>query len=143
MLLPDADVLLSALRPDASGTAEQVRGWLERALSGTEALGLSELALAATIRIATHPRVFAEPTPPGAAVDFADTLLAVPGVRVVRPGARHWQLFSGLVADHRLRGNDVPDAYFAAIALEAGARLVTRDRGFARFEGLQRVDPLT
>lgn len=142
MLLPDVDVLLNALRPDSSETAQQVRNWLEAALGGAETVGLSDLALSSAIRIATHPRVFAEPTPPRAAVEFADALLSFPGVRVVRPGGRHWELFSALVADHRLRGNDVPDAFYAALALETGARLVTRDRGFARFEGLQRVDPL-
>jgi hypothetical protein len=56
--------------------------------------------------------------------------------------ASHWSIFRDLVASHRLRGNDVPDAYLAAIALEAGATMATLDRGFARFAGLRLADPL-
>ena len=48
---------------------------------------------------------------------------------------------AGLVTSHRLRGNDVPDVYLAAVALEYGATMVTRDRGFVRY-GLPLLDPL-
>ncbi|MGH8592092.1 MAG: PIN domain-containing protein [Gammaproteobacteria bacterium] len=41
-----------------------------------------------------------------------------------------------------LRGNDINDAYLAALALEHDAVLVTADRGFARFSGLRILDPL-
>jgi len=40
------------------------------------------------------------------------------------------------------RANTVPDAHLAAIALEHGATVATRDRGFARFAGLSWFDPL-
>lgn len=59
---------------------------------------------------------------------------------MVRAGARHWSIFSQIVGEHRLRGDDVPDAYYAAIALEQGATVVTADRGFARF-GVRTLDP--
>jgi uncharacterized protein len=36
----------------------------------------------------------------------------------------------------------VPDAHLAAIAVEHGATIATRDRGFARFPGLRWIDPL-
>ena len=60
----------------------------------------------------------------------------------VRAGERHWPNFRGLVEQHGLRGNDIPDAYLAALALEQGATWVTTDRGFARYEGLRLLDPL-
>jgi predicted nucleic acid-binding protein len=60
---------------------------------------------------------------------------------VVRPGPRHWTIFTDLVVQHRLRGNDVPDAYLSATALEAGATLVSRDPGLSRY-GVRLVDPL-
>jgi predicted nucleic acid-binding protein len=60
----------------------------------------------------------------------------------VRPGERHWGIFHDLVSQHGLRGNDIPDAYLAALALEQGATWVTTDRGFARYEGLRLLDPL-
>ena len=41
-----------------------------------------------------------------------------------------------------IRGNLVPDAYFAALALESGCEWLTADRGFARFPGLRWRHPL-
>ncbi|MHB8275600.1 MAG: PIN domain-containing protein [Dermatophilaceae bacterium] len=61
----------------------------------------------------------------------------------VRPGERHWGIFHDLVSAHGLRGNDIPDACLAALALEQGATWVTTDRGFARYQGLRLLDPLT
>jgi toxin-antitoxin system PIN domain toxin len=142
VLLPDANVCLAAMRPDASDDAARVRTWLEEALNGHQQVGLSELVLSAVVRISTHHRIFRNPSSPAEAVAFTDALLAAPASVVVRPGARHWSIFRDLVTDHRLRGNDVLDGYLAAVALETGATFVTRDRGFARFAGLGLVDPL-
>lgn len=139
MLLCDVNVLVHAQRNE-SGEDGVARQWLEDALNAHEAVGVSELVLSAMTRIVTHPRVFAEPSRPIEAIAFADAVLEAPAASVVRPGARHWAIFRDLVTDGRLRGNDVPDAYLAAIALEAGARMVTRDSGFKRF-GLQTVNP--
>jgi len=142
MLLPDVNVCVHAIAPHTSADAGRVRDWLDRALVGDEAVGFSELVLSAMIRISTSPRVFVKPAAPHQAVEFADALLAAPAAVVVRPGPRHWQVFSRLVTANRLRGNDVPDAYLAGIAMEAGAHLATLDRGFRRFDGLRTVDPL-
>jgi len=65
-----------------------------------------------------------------------------PASRVVAPGARHWEIFAGLVRAAHATANLVPDAYLAALAIENGATFVTRDRGFARFPGLRTLDPL-
>lgn len=90
---------------------------------------MSEFVLSAMIRIATHPRIFTEPAP----VATATT--------VVRPGGRHWQVFSGLARTYDLRGNHIPDVYLAALALEHSATFVTRDRAIGRFPGLRILDP--
>ncbi|SFS00567.1 toxin-antitoxin system PIN domain toxin [Agrococcus baldri] len=140
MLFLDVHVLVGAQRNDGAPLSRPMRSWLESALGGHEAIGVSELALSAMVRIVTHPRVFEQPSAPAHAIAFADALLAAPQTAVVRAGARHWSIFSQLVADHRLRGSDVPDAYYAAIALEHGATLVTADRGFGRF-GVRVLDP--
>jgi toxin-antitoxin system PIN domain toxin len=142
MLLPDVNVCVHAIAPHVSDEAERVREWLDRALVGHEAVGFSELVLSAMIRISTSPRVFVKPASPLQAVGFAEAMLAAPAAGVVRPGPRHWQVFSGLVTTNRLRGSDVPDAYLAGIAMEAGAHLATLDRGFRRFDGLRTVNPL-
>jgi predicted nucleic acid-binding protein len=46
-----------------------------------------------------------------------------------------------LIADLSLSGNDLNDAWLAALALEHGAILVSTDEGFARFPGLAWQNP--
>lgn len=142
MLFPDVNICVAAMRPDASEAAARVRSWLEGSLNGHEQVGFSELVLSAMIRIATNHRVFESPSSSAQAVEFAEALTGAPAATIVRPGARHWGIFRDLVTTHRLRANDVPDAYLCSLAMETGATLVTLDRGFARFEGLRRLDPL-
>lgn len=136
MLLADVNVFIYAHRPE-SPRPDEHRVWLERALTGPEPFGVSELVLAAFTRIVTHHRVYRDPTPPGVAVDFCDAVLAAPSAVPVRPGRRHWGIFGALCRDVGARGNTVPDAYFAALAIETGATWVTADTGFARFPGLR------
>jgi uncharacterized protein len=135
----DVNVLVDAHRPDAPNHDEVV-AWLEQARRAPEPLGVPRLVAAGFLRVVTHPRVFRDPTPIDTALDFVAALDASPSVVAVEPGARHWGIFTDLCARLRLRGNDVPDAALAALAIEIGARWVTSDRGFARFPELQ-VEP--
>ncbi|MGL5852253.1 MAG: TA system VapC family ribonuclease toxin, partial [Phycicoccus sp.] len=116
--------------------------WLTPRLAGVERVALSADVLAAVVRITTHPRVFSTPSTPSDAVSFTASVIAAPATTVVSPGPEHWGVFATLVTRLKLRGNDVPDAYLAALATELGATLVTRDRGFRRFPGVRVVDPL-
>lgn len=141
MLLPDLNVLIDAHRVDAARHTDHHR-WLERARTGNEPLGISELVLSAFVRIVTHHRIFREPTPPAAALEFCGAVLASPAVVPVRPGQRHWEIFDELVRAVGGRGNTVPDAYLAALAIEHGATWITSDAGFARFPGLRWRRPL-
>lgn len=133
MLFLDVNVLVGAQRNDDSPGAAEARAWLTQALAGHEQIGVAEMVLSSMVRIVTHPRIFSSPSTPAQAIEFADALLAAPRVSVVRPGGRHWEIFRDLVTMHRLRANDIPDAYLASLALEIGATVVTADRGFARF----------
>ncbi|HMR32344.1 MAG TPA: hypothetical protein PKA09_15430, partial [Geminicoccus sp.] len=55
----------------------------------------------------------------------------------VHPGERHWGIFRRLCLEANARGNLVPDAWFAALAIEWGCEWVTLDRGFGRYPGLR------
>ena len=114
---------------------------LRRYLEDEARSGVAELVLSAMVRVVTNGRIFNEPATPGDAVDFADTVLSSPNVAVLRPQDRHWAIFRDLVHEHRLRGNDIPDAYLAALALERGASMVTCDRGFRRLAPSRTIDP--
>lgn len=142
MLLLDVNILVYAFRPEQSATARSTRDWLDATMAAGHSLGVTNEILAAQVRIVTHPRIFPYPAPPRLAVNFAQTLLDFPMTRVVVPSSRHWPVFREFVEDLRLTGNDVPDAYLAALAVDHGATLVSTDRGFRRFPGLRYVDPL-
>jgi len=104
--------------------------------------GIAELVLSGFLRIVTHPRVFTQPTPPAQAIAFCETLRSQPNATVLSPGPRHWQIFTGLCAESGARGNLVPDAYLAALAIETGSEWITTDRDYRRFRGLRLRHPL-
>ena len=141
MLLLDVNVCVYAFRRE-SGAHQEAKAWLEQALIGPEPVGLPEQVLASMIRLVTNHRIYQDPSTPVAVLSFCDAILDAPASMRVRPGERHWGIFHGLVSRHGLRGNDIPDAYLAALALEQGATWVTTDRGFARYAGLRLLDPL-
>ena len=61
--------------------------------------------------------------------------------RPVTSGARHWEIFVGLCRQGGIKGNLVPDAYLAALAIESGSEWITTDRAYSRFSGLRWRDP--
>jgi uncharacterized protein len=59
------------------------------------------------------------------------------------PGVpRHTSLFAGFITSLKLCGNDINDAWLAALAIEHRATLVSTDEGFGRFPGLRRLNPM-
>ena len=98
--------------------------------------------LSGFLRVVTHPRVFANPTPMERALEFAEALRSAPNRVQVEPGERHWAIFTRLCRDAGVRGNRVPDTWFAALAIESGSEWITTDRDYARFPGLRWRHPL-
>ena len=141
MILPDVNVLVYAHRKDAAEHAGY-RAWLEDVVNGEKAFGLSDLVLSGFLRVVTHPRVFVKSTPLARAVEFVEALANAPNRVRIEPGDRHWGIFVRLCRESKVRGNLVPDAYLAALAIESGAEWITTDRDFARFRGLTWRHPL-
>ena len=135
MILPDVNVLVHAFRPDSSDHA-LCRGWLDGVVNGDSRYGLSLQVLSSVIRVVTHPKVFAEPSSLDEAIRFCQVLRDRPHCVIVRPGSHHWPIFTRLCEGGDARGNLVMDAWFAALAVESGCRLITLDRDFARFAEL-------
>ncbi len=134
VLLPDVNVLLAGFRPDHVHH-RPARAFLEDARSQTATLAISDVAMTSLVRLATNPRVFAQPDTVDAVLDYIDALLDPPA-ELITAGVSHWPRFAGLCRALNLRGNLVPDAYLAALALEQRAQLVTFDRGFGRYPRL-------
>ena len=141
MILCDVNVLLYAFRVD-SGRHEAYRAWLLERLGGSENVGVSELVLSALVRIATHPRVYLHPSAPAEAFAFADAVRTRPNAVPVSPGPAHWRIFRDLCERSGAKGNLVPDAYLAALAIESSCEWITTDRDYARFPGLAWAHPL-
>lgn len=140
MILPDVNILLPAFRPEMPLHAES-RAWLMAQLDAARAIALADVVATAIVRIATSRRVFTEPSPASAAVEFVDALREHPHVWPVAAGPRHWPLMREAIENSHATADLVSDAHLAALALEHGCRLATRDRDFARFEGLDWFDP--
>ena len=141
MLLADVNIFVYARRRESPGHS-RVREWLEQQLGGSQPFGVSELVLSSFVRIVTNRRVYLEPTPIAAALEFCAIILTAPATVPLRPGARHWEIFADLCRTAGARANIVPDAYLAALAIEHGATWVTLDAGFRRFAGLRVESPL-
>ncbi len=113
-------------------------------VAGADELALVDVVLTGFVRVVTNPRVVAEPAPTTAALAFVNVLRSAPRVRWLAPTTAAWATFAELSkADPMIRGNLVPDAWLAALALSHGCRLATADRGFARFARLDFVDPVS
>jgi uncharacterized protein len=141
VILPDINVLVYAHRRDTH-EHRPFKRWLEGVVEADRAYALSDLVLSGFVRVVTHPRIFREPSSLDDALAFAEQLLGQPNCVLVQPGPRHWDIFVRLCRNASARGNLIPDAFFAALAIEAGCEWITTDRDFARFEGLRWRHPL-
>ena len=141
MMLMDVNVLVYAHREDVKNH-RAYRDWLESVVNSNTAYGFSELVLSSFIRVVTHPKVFETPSPVEVAIAFAQQIRTVEHAVCLAPGRTHWDLFLQCAQSISARGNDIPDAYHAALALEWDCDWVTTDKGFRRFKGLRVRHPL-
>lgn len=140
MWMPDVNIYVHAFRAD-SPRHKPVNRWLTSTLKSGEPLGVSELAISGFLRVVTMPKLFNPPSTLAKASAFVEALLAAPSAVRVRPGMQHLEIFLELSRAVGARGNQIPDAFHAALAIEAGATFVTLDEGFAVFAGLKRFRP--
>lgn len=141
MQLVDVNVLVYAHRQDAPDH-DRYRAWLETWLNSDTAFGISDLVLSGFLRVVTHPRVFKRPTPMQLALDFAAAIRSRPNCVAIAPGPRHWEIFVRLCGEVDVKGNLVPDAYFAALAIESGSEWISVDHDYSRFPRLKWRHPL-
>lgn len=141
MRFPDVNVLVYAHREDAHDH-RRFRSWLEDLIASAEAYAMSDLVLSGFLRVVTHPKVFIPPSPMIKAMRFVEQLRGQPNCVVIAPGPRHWEIFMTLCRAGGVKGNLVPDAYYAALAIESGSEWITTDRHYNRFAELRWRHPL-
>jgi toxin-antitoxin system PIN domain toxin len=139
LFLPDANVLIHALRKD-SMEHDACQEWLKNITTAGDAIALCEIVEAALLRIPTLPKL--QLVPMAQTLGFwKDDLWSYPGTRRLGAGNRHAKIISNFINTLGLCGNDINDAWLAALAIEHRATLVSTDQGFARFQGLSWINP--
>lgn len=94
------------------------------------------------LRVATHPRVFHPPVPLQLVLSDLEAILASPSLVLLSETPRHFEVMEAVVKTSGVTGNLIHDAHIAALCLEHGVtELLTGDRDFARFPGLNISDP--
>jgi predicted nucleic acid-binding protein len=82
-------------------------------------------------------RVFSQSSDLDEVIRFCEVLMEAPHCALMQPGPQHCSIFSRLCKEADARGNLVPDAWFAALAIESGCEWIILDRDYARFTGLR------
>ncbi len=141
MLLPDVNILVYAHREDTALHTQSLQ-WLETLINSDEAFAISELVLSGFLRIVTHPKVFNPPSSLADALSFTEQICNQSNCVIVSPQDRHWDIFTKLCKEANAKGNLIPDAYHAALAIETGSTWITTDRDFSRFAGLRWSAPV-
>lgn len=140
MKLVDANVLLYAVNVDAE-RHDASRRWLDDALSGRETIAFAWIVVLAFLRLSTKVGLFPSPLPPDAAMDRVDAWLAAAPSVVVEPTTGHARVMRELLRGPGTGGNLINDAHLAALAVQHRCVIVSFDRDFDRFDGVQRLAP--
>jgi hypothetical protein len=140
-MLLDANLLLYAVNKRAT-QHEVAAAWLTEQLNGARRVGLPWQSLGAFLRISTHARAFERPLEPAVAWERVSDWLAAPAAWIPSAGSDHARLLGDLVVGHDVRGNLLPDAMLAALALEHGLTVYSADTDFARFTEVRWTNPL-
>mgnify|MGYP006290220245 FL=1 len=141
MILIDANLLIYA---SVTSTPEhrEAKTWLDGRLNGESPVGIPWSSFFSFLRIVTNPRIFDPPTNPHDAWNVVEYWMDCRPVWIPLPTEKYRDVCKKLYAETAPRGNLVPDAHLAALAVEHGLILCSTDRDFAQFPGLRWENPL-
>ncbi len=135
--LPDLNVWLALACPDHSHHRQALHYWEQQA---------AEQVLFCTVTALGLVRLVGQPKLMGAAVKTSGEASALlkafcqqPGVSMASAELNGWDVFHQLLRSGVVPARLCTDAYLAAVAMANGWRLVSFDRDFERFEGLERL----
>lgn len=141
MKLLDVNLLIYA-HNSAAPEHDKVRTWFEEVMSRTETVAFPWHSLLGFVRLTTRAAIMAPPLRSAAALDYVEQWLAQPCATVVHPTHRHAAVLRHLLDAVGTAGNRTSDAHLAALAIEHGATLCSRDEDFGRFPGLRWHNPI-
>jgi toxin-antitoxin system PIN domain toxin len=136
MILPDVNTLLYAVNSSSNQHATALRA-LQHGFDDPRGVAFAWTVLLAFLRLSTRSGIFPRPLSVDDALRVIERWLEHPQAQVVHPGERHAQILGRLLKSAGTAGNLTTDAHLAALAIEHGATVLSFDRDFARFEGVQ------
>ncbi len=136
MKLVDTNVLLYAVHEEAEHHGVALN-WLDRSLSGGEAVMLPWMCLIAFIRLSTDPSIYERPQSVADSLEIVQAWLGLPSVVTDQPDAHHAGRIGGFLTAAEGRGNLVNDAHLAALAVQYDATLISYDSDFGKFSGVR------
>jgi len=93
--------------------------------------------------IATHPGIYAPPTPRNSAIDQIDAWPESPTLALLAEPGHYWPTLRAIMQDGQIAGPAAHDARIAAICLQHGVtELWSADRDFNRFPQQRTHNPL-
>lgn len=135
MILPDVNVLLHAVNSSSDQHGAALRA-LREGFDSPRGVAFAWTALLAFLRLSTRRGIFPRPLPADDALRVIAHWLGHPKAQAVHPGEQHTEILGGLLRSAGTAGNLTTDAHLAALAIEHGATIVSFDRDFARFAGV-------
>lgn len=136
MILPDVNTLLYAVNR-ASDRHRAALQALQQGFDDPRGVAFAWTALLAFLRLSTRRGIFPRPLAVEDALLVVEHWLRHSRAQVVHPGERHAEILGQLLKSAGTAGNLTTDAHLAALAIEHGATIVSFDRDFARFGGVQ------
>jgi hypothetical protein len=137
----DANILLYA-SDESNPVCRQAKDLVRQIIESREVFCLAWPTVMAYIRIATHPRIFADPLSHSEAVANVDTLVNQPHIRMLGEEEGFWESYKEAALEVPTSGNLVPDTQLATILRQHGVKaLYTRDKDFRRYPWLKTMDP--
>jgi uncharacterized protein len=121
---------------------EAIHQWLAQQFNDGVRIGMPWFSLLGFLRVTTSTKAFPRPLTMDVAWGHVDSWLASEQVWLPQPTERHAEVLGRLFSQHAVRGNLVPDAHLAALAIEHGLTLCSIDEDFARFRELKWLNPL-
>ena len=141
MILVDANILIYAHDTD-SPRHLAARVWLDDQLNRRVRIGLPWQSLLAFVRIVANSRIYPNAQPTSKTWKQVQEWIGCSNVWIPTPGDQHAEILGPLLETVEFKANLVPEAHLAALAIEHGLTLCSADGDFARFPGLNWLNPL-
>jgi uncharacterized protein len=141
MWLIDTNILIYGFRTAAPQHAA-ARDWLERLIVSSEQFAVPDVVWVSFVRLVTNRRTLPDPSTPQEAWGYAEPFIRAPGFLPQLDTHAARERWIEFCRERLLAGDEIVDAYLAALALTYGLTLVTHDKDFRQFRGLKVFDPL-